>query len=285
MTNYSLHNEINTDRAWQQLYARLEQDGLLRESRKRSVRFPSARLRWAAAILAICISAATFTILNKQDTAADIFMSLQNEKGAVTLATTLEDGSIVYLAADTRLDYPGHFQSDKREVSLRGQALFDVTSRREHPFVIETKLALVEVIGTAFDVQSTDHIPFELSVQRGEVMVTLKQNGQTLRVKNGETARLVAGSLKLEPTTDPAHFSRYTEHIRFKGEKLANILRVINNRGGNLSLQTTPVLENREITVTFADDDTPESIAELICTAFHLKCNKQANDILLISEP
>ncbi|GHU09760.1 anti-sigma factor [Alphaproteobacteria bacterium] len=285
MTNYSLHNEINTDRAWQQLYTRLEQDGLLTASHKRTVRFPSAHLRWAAAILVLCIGVATFTILNKQDAAVDTLMSLQNEKGAVTLVATLEDGSIVYLADDTRLDYPEHFQSDKREVSLRGQALFDVTSRHEHPFVIETELALIEVIGTAFDVQSTDRIPFELSVQRGEVKVVLKQNGQTLHVKNGETARLVLGSLKLEPTTDPVHFSHYTERIRFKGEKLTNILRVINNRGGNLSLQTTPVLENREITVTFADNDTPESIAELICTAFHLKCNKQANDILLISEP
>jgi ferric-dicitrate binding protein FerR (iron transport regulator) len=197
----------------------------------------------------------------------------------------LEDGSIVYLADDTSLDYPEHFQANKREVALQGQALFDVISHHEQPFVIETEFTRIEVLGTAFNVQSSGRAPFELSVQRGEVKVTLKKNGQTLHVKSGETARIVSGNLRVEQTTDQTLFSRYTERIRFKGEKLMNILRVINNRGGNISLQTTPALENREITVTFAGDDTPESIAELICTAFHLTSNKQGNDILLISEP
>ena len=34
------------------------------------------------------------------------------------LVTTLEDGSVVYLAQESTLQYPEHFATDKREVNL-----------------------------------------------------------------------------------------------------------------------------------------------------------------------
>jgi ferric-dicitrate binding protein FerR (iron transport regulator) len=289
MTHYPLHNKIDTARAWEHLYARLQQDELIpakaTERSRWRVHLPVAS-RWVAAVLALCMGMAAVALLNRKDKAVDTSrLSLHNERGAVTLVTTLDDGSIVYLADDTRLEYPEHFLSDKREVALKGQALFNVSGNSERPFLIETELTLIEVVGTAFDVQSSDAVPFTLSVQQGEVKVTLKKNGQTLNVKNGETARLVSGRLQVGQTTDRGVFNRYTERLRFKSEKLANILRVINHLGGDVELQTTPVLENKKITVTFAGDDTPESIAELICIAFNFRCNKHENNILMISEP
>jgi ferric-dicitrate binding protein FerR (iron transport regulator) len=210
-------------------------------------------------------------------------LSLHNEKGAVTLVTTLEDGSIVYLAGDTQLSYPEHFTGDKREVSLQGEALFDVQSNRERPFLIQTRQAQIEVRGTAFSVQSTEASPWELSVRQGEVKVTLNKNGRYLYARAGQTVTLDSDRLQLKQTPDDSYFSRYSGHIRFKDEKLSDILRVINTKGSGPILQATPALENKKITVTFADD-TPESVAGLICIAFNLIC-KRENNTLLISEP
>lgn len=91
------------------------------------------------------------------------------------MATTLEDGSVVLLAKETSLLYPKHFIADKREVSLQGNAFFDVAKKQGQPFWIDTEQAKIEVLGTAFSVQSDEHAPFRLSVQRGIVKVTLKK--------------------------------------------------------------------------------------------------------------
>jgi ferric-dicitrate binding protein FerR (iron transport regulator) len=276
---------MNTDRAWNCLYARLHEDGLIPEATERKPRRLLPPAGWAAAILLLCAGTLiTLALLQKEAGGAETpLLSLHNEKGAVTLVTTLEDGSIVYLADDTRLDYPEHFMPDKREVSLRGEALFDVKGNRERPFLITTGAARIEVRGTAFNVQSTDNKLLELSVRQGEVKVVHTENGQSLYAKAGETVKLSSsGQLSLEPNPDTA-FSRYNGRIRFKDEKLSDILEVINRKGGDGLLQTTPALENRKITVTFADD-TPESVAALICIAFNLICKKE-NNVLLISEP
>ena len=102
----------------------------------------------------------------------------------------MEDGSIVYLADNSQLSYPEHFQREKREVSLLGNALFDVSGNKERPFLIETEQARIEVLGTSFNIKSSDKSAFELAVRRGLVKVTLKKNGEQTLVKAGQTVSL-----------------------------------------------------------------------------------------------
>ena len=90
------------------------------------------------------------TYLNRsgQDTDPNL-LTRRNSETATTLVTTLEDGSVVYLAGNTSLKFPEHFSSDRREVSLQGNALFEVAGNRKRPFVIETEDTRIEVLGTA----------------------------------------------------------------------------------------------------------------------------------------
>lgn len=276
---------MKTDQAWQLLYSRLEQDGLLAEtnSGKPANRFRLRTVKWAAAIAILCLSITTALILSRSTNVDNSpLLTVQNGSNAATLVTTLEDGSIVYLADNTELQFPEHFSPDKREVSLQGNALFDVSGNRKRPFLIETGLIQIEVIGTAFNVKSTRNAAFELSVQHGEVKVTLKQNGQTIRVKAGETVTLLSQRLQVDKTNDETQFMRYTQRIQFKDERLADILRVINRDTEGLQLKTTTPLEDRRLTVTFSNDS-PDTMAELICLALNLKYT-QENDVLLISE-
>ena len=69
------------------------------------------------------------------------------------LVTTLEDGSVVYLAQESTLQYPEHFTTDKREVNLQGEAFFDVAKNHEQTFLIETgkvRLSMYAVIRMIF---------------------------------------------------------------------------------------------------------------------------------------
>lgn len=270
-----------TDRAWNSLYARLLQDGLVSPPRR-------TRSAAAAAVAILCMAGITALALLYNNPAEDgrRLLSLHNEKGSVTLVTTLEDGSVVYLADDTRLDYPEHFMPDRREVTLSGRAMFDVQGNSRQPFLIQTGTAQIEVMGTSFHVQSAGNRQFELAVREGEVNVTLANKRQSLYAVAGETVTLSpSGYLRIGQTADSGLFGQYAGQMRFKDETLANILRVINAAGPETGplLQTTPALENRKITVTFTDS-TPGRVAELICIALNLICEKK-NNILLIAEP
>ena len=223
-------NKRKTDRAWNTLYQRLDEEGLLSGRPASPFRSPAWKRGVAAAAVALLCLLVSVTYLNRsgQDTDPNL-LTRQNSETATTLVTTLEDGSVVYLAGNTSLKFPEHF-----------------------------------------------------SVQRGEVKVTLKKDGQDIHVKAGETVTLLSRRLQLSMTPDPALFDRYTKRIRFKDEKLGNILRVINLQNPDIRLETTPELWNRTLTVTFFND-TPEAMAELICLDLDLKKTRQDNMILLFN--
>src|SRR6188768_3387467 len=95
----------------------------------------------------------------------------------------LPDGSQVWLNAGSNLDYNNSvFNKDLREVTLNGEAYFDVTKNAEKPFIIHTKKMDVKVIGTAFNVRSyNDERTAEASLIRGSIEVTLK-DGKTQKL-------------------------------------------------------------------------------------------------------
>ncbi|MCD7976129.1 MAG: FecR family protein [Tannerellaceae bacterium] len=276
-------NIVDTDQAWNTVYSRLEKDGLLTQQvhKRTSSRF--LQIWIAAAVLLMIGSVSALYFINTDSSATKELVTLHNEKGAVTLVKTLEDGSIVYLADNTQLQYPEYFASEKREVALQGNAMFNVTGNRERPFLIETEQVQIEVIGTAFHVKNAGSNDFELGVESGKVKVTLKENGEFVYVTAGETVSMfAANSLKIKKTESLDPFSYYKNYKRFKDESLANILHVFNKENDSIFLQTTPSLEDRQLTVTFSGHS-PEEVAELICLALNLKYEKE-NNMLLISD-
>lgn len=290
---YTDHPNRKTDEAWKSLYQRLDNEGLLPpggEVPAAGKRSPGFRLslpgrpavRWIAAVwFCLCVAGAWWW---QARTDQPPLLTLQNEADAATLATTLEDGSIVYLAGNTQLRFPEHFPAHRREVTLEGNALFDISGNRRRPFIIETEQTRIQVLGTAFNVKSSGISPFELSVQRGLVSVTLKTSGEEIRVGAGETVRLHADRLRIEPTRDAEQFERYTRRIQFKDEPLGNMLRILNRTlPPGVRLETTEALTDRRLTVSF-HGDSPLMMAELICLALDLRC-RQEGGRLLITEP
>lgn len=284
MKDRNLHTDqtVHTDQAWNELYSRLEKDNLIpARGQKRLMRPVFAGMAAAIAVLCLC-GALGIWLLNDWGT-DERLLSLKNGPEDNTLVTTLEDGSIIYLAQDATLSYPEHFEADKRLVKLDGNALFDVSGNKQRPFLIETKYTTIEVVGTAFNVKNNGKNDFELSVQRGLVKVTRLDNGESSFVKAGETVILNKNLFLKSPTSDMDQFARYTERIQFKDETLANIVRVINRMSSQPVQLSSSELENRRLTVSFYDNS-PAAMTELICLALGLT-SEQKEDTLVISAP
>ncbi|MBN8718060.1 MAG: FecR domain-containing protein [Sediminibacterium magnilacihabitans] len=88
---------------------------------------------------------------------------------------TLPDGSQVWLNAGSKLKYDKNYGAGLREVSLSGEAFFDVVKNPAHPFVIHTEKIDIKVLGTAFNVKSyPGEKHTETSLIRGSIEVTIR---------------------------------------------------------------------------------------------------------------
>ncbi len=96
--------------------------------------------------------------------------------GAAAIALTLEDGSQVKLEPGAQLSWPAHFQAGKREVTLDGDASFQVSKNPHHPFFVYCHNLVVRVLGTGFvvTVNKKDNT-IEVTVSSGNVEVYEKQ--------------------------------------------------------------------------------------------------------------
>lgn len=272
------------NRAWDHLYQRLEKEGLLPEENEYNHKIrhiaPLRRL-YVAAVLVACIFFGWY-FTRKTYFPEKELMVLYNEANAPTLATMLEDGSVVYLSGQTSLKYPNHFADDKREVILQGEAFFDVKKQSERPFFIDTDLARIEVVGTSFNIKNNHNASFLLSVREGEVRVTQKSRQQTLSVQAGETVLFDSEQLQLIRNT--TRFDDYFKYIHFKDESLGNIAKIINMHSDSTKLKIDPEIEMRYLTFTLPEKGNISEIAEVMCLVLKLQHSQQDNTIY-ISKP
>jgi ferric-dicitrate binding protein FerR (iron transport regulator) len=267
---------IDADKAWNILYSRLEKDQLLTgETEQSHFRKRKLPLQWMAVAAAVCLGI-IFSVFYFQQHKDNPLLVLKNKENSGALVATLEDGSIVYLAPNASISYPSAFTAKQRKVELDGNALFSVTKDKERPFVIETnKKVTIEVVGTIFAVRSSSGNPFELSVMRGKVNVCSNSDQTTVPVEAGEIVHQYTGGLSKSKITDYKIFSRFTDKMCFKDEKLNNIVHAINTTFGSPVLITEESLNDRTLTVTF-ENNSVETMTELICAGLNLKqVNKQ----------
>lgn len=88
---------------------------------------------------------------------------------------TLPDGSKVVLNAGTTISYPNVFVTENREVSIKGEAFFEVVHDAQHPFIVNTDEISVRVLGTQFNVKAYEKDDLiEVSLEEGKVEVQSK---------------------------------------------------------------------------------------------------------------
>lgn len=97
----------------------------------------------------------------------------------------LSDGSFVRIAKNSEFRYPVRFNGSTREVALiKGQAFFEITKDKKHPFKVNMNESNVTVLGTSFNIHLSD-TSIVLGVKTGKV--------QFLPYKNAVASILTAG--------------------------------------------------------------------------------------------
>ena len=133
-----------------------------------------------AASLLLCI-ALGWWYLNLQP-AEQQAPALLVEKTSVRMIT-LPDGSTVTLNKHSHLDYPAAFSDSTREVTLAGEAYFDIKHDPGKPFMVHTGAFVTRVLGTAFNIRAyTKDSLLAVTVERGKVQVQRHNDQKALSI-------------------------------------------------------------------------------------------------------
>lgn len=168
-TGRRLHEaDPETRQQWLRLQRSLAQDTVVTKPVRFSV---IPRLAFGAAVVTVAAVGGYFAFTSLQPS-PDTFATGKGER----MQVVLNDGSEVTLSYATELVAP-RLQSDKpRQVSLNGEAFFQV-KRNETPFVISTQYADVEVLGTEFNLRTREGA-LEVAVISGIVRVRVVRDGK-----------------------------------------------------------------------------------------------------------
>lgn len=147
------YGQIDAGRDWQTVWSRIQHQVPATTPSRRLV---APWLRYAA-IIALCVSVAFFAGWKLSGPAAGpggahALTVIEAPPGSKT-RVTLPDSSTVWLNAKSRLSFDERFGVDNRNLTLEGEAFFDVV-KSDMPFRVRTPLYDVAVLGTAFNVKA-----------------------------------------------------------------------------------------------------------------------------------
>ena len=150
---------------------------------------------------------------------------------------TLEDGTQVWLNAKSSLHYPTHFAGSERLVELEGEAYFQVAHNEKLPFIVKTKNAVTQVLGTEFNFKAYDYGDTHVTLINGSVRVTEQQNQQEVMLHPGEDVQIDHSTKMTVREVDTRSFTAWKEgYFYFKDKELGEIMTSV-GRWYNLTVE------------------------------------------------
>ncbi len=179
--------------------------------RKRTIRTSPVRRLYeqfarvaAVLIIPILLYTAYIQFFEKNHTQTSITSQLVTVSSQAGTITNLElpDGSKVCLNAGSSISYPNFFDDAKREVSLTGEAYFNVVKNKKVPMIISAGNVNLKVYGTSFNVNA---FPTEESVKVTLVEGSISMSSPFGKLKDkeeffiepGQTITYISDSKKL----------------------------------------------------------------------------------------
>jgi len=161
--------------------------------------------RLAAAAAAAAVLAAAWTGWQLIHPTAPVMQQLSSAPGGKS-RVTLPDGSIVWLNSNTQLHYEKNsFGKQHREITLSGEAFFDIAKSEGIPFIIHAGKVNIRVLGTAFNVKAyTGDSAVFTTLVRGKIAVSFREKTVVLRPEE----KLTVPVSRLRPVFQQKHLEK-----------------------------------------------------------------------------
>lgn len=233
--------------------------------------------RWLAIAASLLVLAvASFLFYQNMNASGALAMTTTNESKTIDLA----DGSQITLNQSSSLTYAPSEEHQQRNVTLIGDAFFDVARDEKRPFVIETKHLEIEVLGTSFYVDARD--------DENEVQVIVKSGKVAVRANGAETILAAdekvvfqkdAGMMVKQKNEDHNFTALTTNILVFENSSLSDVAFALNRQFNRPIQLNITKLSDCKLTSTFKNKSL-DAILEIIKSSLGIDIRKSQNQII-----
>ncbi len=238
-----------------------------------------------AAIALILITSTVLATLHLSDIVMDSTINTLYVPAGQRAQITLQDGTEVWLNAQSTLKYPSRFSKKNREVEIVGEAFFDVAKDKNRPFIVSSQDIKIDVLGTQFNVYSypgAGYIQTELI--EGSLRVYGTDNkSEDIILKPNEQVVIRGNNMIISDISDPDHILWKNGIYSFNNERLIVILEKLQLYYDVKIIVEDPEIFNVRYTGKFRQRDGIDEILRILqkIQSFKIERDRENNIITL----
>ena len=215
----------------ERMYRRLSRE--LDEKKTKTILLRS-RFSWkvwpqiAVACIIIVLGLVNYRMNDKQKQLSTQNFTVLAEKGQRAFIT-LPDSTKVWLNSDTKISYPADYGLKERNVTLVGEAYFEVAKNPDKRFIVEAKGMQVEALGTSFNVNTYQNDnKIIASLFSGSVRVSYDRHVAILKPHESVKVDLLNRSFSRYKDESMQNIALWRKNeITFDGEPLEEITHIM----------------------------------------------------------
>ena len=175
---------------------------------------------------------------------------------------SLPDGTTGWLNSNSSVKYYGNFNTD-RQVSLTGEAYFDVFKDKKRPFIVNTPEINVKVLGTRFNIASyKNENNVEVVLEEGNLVFNDKEINKSYTMRPNDL--VVYDKTLKDFSTEVVHPQKYiswTEgKLEFRNDALDAIVRKL-ERWYNIDIEINgSISQDQRLRATFIDESLEDAL-------------------------
>ena len=240
-----------------------------------------------AVVLLIPMAITIFVLLNRSESASTLhaqIFEIRTQPGMIT-SFRLPDSTLVYLNSGSVLKYPSVFTGDIREVSLSGEAYFEVAKDPEHKFIVSTpRKSKVEVLGTHFNLEAFDYMDEVITtLVEGKVEFVYEKEGYNHKMLMQPGQKVIYNNKNEQilsyHTNGESELSWKDKKIIFNKTPFHDALHMLRKRYNVEFIINTPKFDKHTFTGTFTEQYVEEILENFkISSHIHWRNVKPANN-------
>ena len=218
----------------------------------------------------------------------EVYSEIISAEKQIISEYTLPDGTIVALNSNSKLVFPRNFKGDTREVTIYGEAFFNVKPDASKPFIINAGNAQVKVLGTSFNVKAyPGNETVEVVVATGKVQV-MGKTGSEMYSENkillvpgdrGVVTNEGKSAEKME-NTNLNYLSWKTHHLVFNETSLNDVVQCLKNTYHVEIEVTQPELNDLKLTAHF-ENKPIDFVLNVVRLTFNLNLSEENGQFIL----
>jgi len=273
----ALHDAFKKSQLYDRNKSQLQFDDLKKEIKTRRPLVKRAQAKsWKWGIAASLVFLVSLTVtMYVQLTRTEVPVQAAVSAQPMTLKSTqterrliiLHDGSSVWLNKESKLQYPDAFSENRREVSLTGEAYFDIKPDESRPFIIHSGEIKTTVLGTAFNIRAfPEEASVVVTVTHGRVRVEDNNRNKKVLTDKQQLLINVAGNKVIQQQVSDNTVTEWKEEdFVLDNITFAEAGKLIQDRYGVEIVFKNDALKSCRFTSTFLKDASLNQILTTIC--------------------